>query len=208
MRCLQISMLLASAFSLALAETTSHTDTTLITSATPSPTSTSIIQATRIETDYPSAASATHLVDSAGGASGSDSSSFSLSQGGLIAIIIVVVAVAVFGIASIVLYVLAKRRQWNVRASLKRASRRLTGRSARSKPSDDAAKKKRSGIVAPNATPRPDANPTRSSSNNKQSVVTEVKDVERGPLDYGTPPKTKKPRENTWVSRLWGNDWK
>jgi hypothetical protein len=39
-------------------------------------------------------------------------------------------------------------------------------------------------------------------------VVVEVKDEEKGPLDYGTPPKTKKPRENTWIGRLWGNDWK
>ncbi|RMY31103.1 hypothetical protein D0866_07526 [Hortaea werneckii] len=65
-------------------------------------------------------------IDSNAGASGS-SSSFSLSRGGMIAVIVVVALVAVFGIASTTLFILAKRRQWNVRARLSRASRRLTG---------------------------------------------------------------------------------
>ncbi|RMY77314.1 hypothetical protein D0863_01394 [Hortaea werneckii] len=65
-------------------------------------------------------------IDSDAGASGS-SSSFSLSRGGMIAVIVVVAVVAVFGIASTTLFILAKRRQWNVRARLSRASRRLTG---------------------------------------------------------------------------------
>ncbi|KAI7586456.1 hypothetical protein KC316_g5586 [Hortaea werneckii] len=65
-------------------------------------------------------------IDSDAGASGS-SSSFSLSRGGMIAVIVVVAVVAVFGIASTTLFILAKRRQWHVRARLSRASRRLTG---------------------------------------------------------------------------------
>ncbi|GAB1738159.1 hypothetical protein NU219Hw_g2690t1 [Hortaea werneckii] len=65
-------------------------------------------------------------IDSDAGASGS-SSSFSLSRGGMIAVIVVVAVVAIFGIASTTLFILAKRRQWNVRARLSRASRRLTG---------------------------------------------------------------------------------
>ncbi|KAI7333596.1 hypothetical protein KC340_g2787, partial [Hortaea werneckii] len=65
-------------------------------------------------------------IDSDAGASGS-SSSFSLSRGGMIAVIVVVAVVAVFGVASTTLFILAKRRQWHVRARLSRASRRLTG---------------------------------------------------------------------------------
>ncbi|RMY92524.1 hypothetical protein D0862_09463 [Hortaea werneckii] len=66
-------------------------------------------------------------IDSDAGASGS-SSSFSLSRGGMIAVIVVVAVVAIFGtVASTTLFILAKRRQWNVRARLSRASRRLTG---------------------------------------------------------------------------------
>ncbi|KAK4996802.1 hypothetical protein LTR66_003671 [Elasticomyces elasticus] len=76
------------------------------------------------------------------GASGSDAGAFHMSNGVTAAIISVVVIVAVFGgksshletlitppqTASAILYILAKRRHWNVRASIARASRRLTGR--------------------------------------------------------------------------------
>lgn len=182
-----------------------------ITSASPTQTtlatSTSLYQATRTETDYPSYATPSHLVDSAGGASGNDSGSFSLSKGGLIAIIVIVVGVAVFGIASIVLFVLAKRRQWNVRASIKRASRRLTGRDPGPKPSEIAARKKRSGMVAGTSRSRGEG-PERETGQKRGVMVAVKDDVEKGPLDYGVGPTTKKPRENTWVGRLWGNNWK
>ena len=181
-------------------------------STTASPTRTtyptSIIQTTRTETGtYPSASSG-HLIDSAGGAAGTDSGSFSLSKGGLIAIIVVVVAVAVFGIASIVLFVLAKRRQWNVRASIKRASRRLTGRDPGPTPSEVAAKRKRSGVVAGSRSEKRDTGVRSAPPGHKRGLVVEVRDEERGPLDYGTPPVTTKPKENTWAGRLWGNNWK
>ena len=65
-------------------------------------TPTSVLQATHRETSYTSAAASSAApynsgVDTEGGASGSDASSFKLSQGGLIAIIVVVVVVAIFG---------------------------------------------------------------------------------------------------------------
>ncbi|KAF2735861.1 hypothetical protein EJ04DRAFT_401405, partial [Polyplosphaeria fusca] len=63
------------------------------------------------------------------GAEGSSKGAFALSKGGLIAIIVVAVIVAVGGTGSAVLFWLAKKRQWDVRQSLRRASRRLTGRS-------------------------------------------------------------------------------
>ncbi|KAF2117228.1 hypothetical protein BDV96DRAFT_598151 [Lophiotrema nucula] len=64
------------------------------------------------------------------GAQGAQKGAFTLSKGALAAIIVVVVLVGVGGAGSAVLFWLAKKRQWDVRQSLRRASRRLTGRSA------------------------------------------------------------------------------
>lgn len=63
------------------------------------------------------------------GAEGDHKGAFTLSKGGLAAIIVVISLVIVIGVASAVLFWLAKKRQWDVRQSLRRASRRLTGRS-------------------------------------------------------------------------------
>ncbi|KAF2472611.1 uncharacterized protein BDR25DRAFT_178505, partial [Lindgomyces ingoldianus] len=63
------------------------------------------------------------------GAAGSAKGAFTLSKGGLAAIITVAVLVAVGGTISAILFWLAKKRQWDVRQSIRRASRRLTGRS-------------------------------------------------------------------------------
>lgn len=63
------------------------------------------------------------------GAAGAQKGGFTLSKGGLAAIIVVIGLVVVLGISSAVLFWLAKKRQWDVRQSLRRASRRLTGRS-------------------------------------------------------------------------------
>ncbi|KAF2279729.1 uncharacterized protein EI97DRAFT_359462, partial [Westerdykella ornata] len=62
------------------------------------------------------------------GAAGASKGAFTLSKGGLVAIIVVAVVVAVAGTASATLFWLAKKRQWDVRQSIRRASRRLTGR--------------------------------------------------------------------------------
>lgn len=91
--------------------------------------------------------------DSNAGASGNDTGAITLSKGGIAAIIAVVVVVVVLGgqylcsstcrlrlqfltfstVISVVLYFVAKRRQWKVRESIRRASRRLTGRSGPTK---------------------------------------------------------------------------
>ncbi|TIA39642.1 hypothetical protein D6C79_07599 [Aureobasidium pullulans] len=73
-------------------------------------------------------AAADVAADNAAGASGGDSGSFKLSKGGFAAIISVVSIGVGLGIIFLVLFVVAKRRQWNVRKSIARASRRLTGR--------------------------------------------------------------------------------
>jgi nitrogen fixation-related uncharacterized protein len=63
------------------------------------------------------------------GAAGSSKGAFELSSGGLVAIIVVAVIVVIGGIGSATLWWLAKKRQWDVRQSIRRASRRITGRS-------------------------------------------------------------------------------
>ncbi|TIA29555.1 hypothetical protein D6C78_10158 [Aureobasidium pullulans] len=103
----------------------------ITTSKTSSPsshtTSVSSVVETSAAASFPSAygsqssasAAADVAADNAAGASGGDSGSFKLSKGGFAAIISVV---------SIGVGLGTKRRQWNVRKSIARASRRLTGR--------------------------------------------------------------------------------
>ncbi|KAF2870283.1 hypothetical protein BDV95DRAFT_595810 [Massariosphaeria phaeospora] len=67
------------------------------------------------------------------GAEGASKGAFNLSKGALAAIIVVVVLVVVGGAGSAILFWLAKKRQWDVRQSIRRASRRITGRSEVSK---------------------------------------------------------------------------
>ncbi|KAH7074085.1 hypothetical protein FB567DRAFT_189611 [Paraphoma chrysanthemicola] len=62
------------------------------------------------------------------GAAGSQKGAFELSSGALAAIIVVAVIVVIGGIGSATLWWLAKKRQWDVRQSIRRASRRITGR--------------------------------------------------------------------------------
>lgn len=59
------------------------------------------------------------------GASGTSTGGVVLSRGALIAIIVVVVVVALFGIASSVLFFVAKKREWTVRETLRRSARKV-----------------------------------------------------------------------------------
>lgn len=63
--------------------------------------------------------------DSEAGASGSSSGSITLSRGGIIAIIVVVVCVVLFGIISSILFYLAKKRSWEVRKTIRKSARRV-----------------------------------------------------------------------------------
>ena len=86
-----------------LAPAASSSETTFATSKRTSSTgsSTSVLQATHVQPNHAASASSGGYSEydgsDADGASGTDSGSFSLSNGGLIAIIVVVVVVAVFG---------------------------------------------------------------------------------------------------------------
>ncbi|KAI9742988.1 MAG: hypothetical protein M1818_003283 [Claussenomyces sp. TS43310] len=62
---------------------------------------------------------------SAAGASGSSSGSGSLSTGGLIAIVVIVSLVVVFGIVSSVLFFLAKKHDWQVKATIRKSAKRV-----------------------------------------------------------------------------------
>ncbi|KAI9829276.1 MAG: hypothetical protein M1826_005740 [Phylliscum demangeonii] len=64
--------------------------------------------------------------DSAAGAAGASSSALDISKGGTIAIILVAVLVGGGGIASAILFYIAKKRQWEVRENLRRSARRVT----------------------------------------------------------------------------------
>ena len=83
------------------ASISSSSQTTFATSASLSSTraQTEVVQATHHQSAQPAAASAGggSYYDGQDGSAGTDTGSFSLSKGGLIAIIVVVVAVAVFG---------------------------------------------------------------------------------------------------------------
>jgi hypothetical protein len=167
-------------------------------------------------------------VDTEEGASGSDAAAFRLSKGGLAAILIVVIMVSLFGseyddpyasrlilthqtVASIVLFIVAKRRQWTMRQTLTRASRRLTGRFTQPKTPQTAStanrRSRRTGIRM-GSPPRPGVKAVYPPGH-KRGLVVDVKDPEKGPqpLD-GRAPTNTRPRENTWIQRLWGDGWK
>ncbi|KAL1960380.1 hypothetical protein VTO42DRAFT_8340 [Malbranchea cinnamomea] len=59
------------------------------------------------------------------GSSGDSRGSVNLSTGAQVAIIVIAVIVVILGIISAVLFYLAKKRQWQVRASIRRSARRV-----------------------------------------------------------------------------------
>ncbi|KAM3066155.1 hypothetical protein ACMFMG_010504 [Clarireedia jacksonii] len=63
--------------------------------------------------------------DSDAGASGTSSGSVQMSTGVMVAIIVAVVGVCLFGIISSVLYYLAKKRSWEVRKKIRASARRV-----------------------------------------------------------------------------------
>ncbi|KAH6647484.1 hypothetical protein BKA67DRAFT_662271 [Truncatella angustata] len=64
-------------------------------------------------------------VDNEAGAAGSTSGAVELSHGALVAIIVVVVVVALGGIASAVLFYLAKKKEWKIKESIRRSARKV-----------------------------------------------------------------------------------
>ncbi|RQM05992.1 hypothetical protein DH86_00002546 [Scytalidium sp. 3C] len=73
----------------------------------------------------PSSSGGSPAVDSDAGASGPSSGGINMSRGGLIAMIVAIVCVVVIGVVSSVLWYLAKKRSWEIRASIRRSARRV-----------------------------------------------------------------------------------
>ncbi|KAK0249222.1 hypothetical protein LTS09_015589 [Friedmanniomyces endolithicus] len=147
-------------------------------------------------------------VNTDAGASGSGSS-FSISKGGLAAIIVVVVIVALFGIASTILFVVAKRRQWNIRASIRRASRRITGRrGAPPTPRKPGANNRRTAVNAGRlASPRVDGRPAKHVGHTaRPGAGVAARDLEKGGLGVGATGAAKP--QGLGRQKLWGNDGK
>jgi len=134
------------------------------------------------------------------GASGSSQTAISLNTGDIIAIGIVVGLVVILGIASAILFYLAKKRQWEVRASLRRSARRLTTAVRARTPmkanfsrrdregivridppassKNAGLKAKRSGGILKDGKPRLAAN--NNNNNNNNNNVRADRDVEKG----------------------------
>lgn len=122
-------------------------------------------------------------------------------------------------VASTALYFIAKRRQWNVRASLARASRRLTGRFVPSTSSTSTTTKagaakedrarRRTGVRMVSPTRRnmgvemAGVGSGGRGRDLEKGVVTEVRGVDAVERRQG-----QRPREKSWIARLWGNGWK
>ncbi|CBX96296.1 hypothetical protein LEMA_P112150.1 [Plenodomus lingam JN3] len=119
------------------------------------------------------------------GAAGSAKAAFSLSGGAMAAIVVVAVVVVVGGIASAVLWWLAKKRQWDVRQSIRRASRRLTGRTPPDNPKQTR-ENRRTGIRLNSPPPGKKSNKPRMDQ-----------DVEKG-----LPLSSKEPRLTTTISSV------
>lgn len=101
---------------------------------------------------------------------------------------------------------MAKRRQWDVRGSIARASRRLTGRGGESSRHATAAdKRKRSGIIAGSTPAKGVSDKTLPS--HKRGPVAHVSDEEKG-KDESETVESKQAKGVPWTERLWGNDWR
>ncbi|KAI2633448.1 hypothetical protein GGS21DRAFT_135705 [Xylaria nigripes] len=74
---------------------------------------------------FPESGIPADAIDDDAGAAGSSPGAIQLSHGALIAIIVVVAVVVVFGITTAVLFYLAKKREWKVRENIRRSARRV-----------------------------------------------------------------------------------
>jgi hypothetical protein len=77
--------------------------------------------ASEVYNDAPSADTGTD----AGAAGDSSGNSISISQGGMIAIVIVVVVVSLVGISTAALFFIAKKREWTMRETLRKSARKV-----------------------------------------------------------------------------------
>jgi len=113
---------------------------------------------------------------SAAGAAGSDKGAWALSTGAIVGIAVGIFLV-VIGIAAMwLLWYLAKKRQWNVRESIRHASRRFTG--CKNPPKNSSANKNRRGTVY---TKPAKATDTRAPRAKTVKPSARIQDLETGP---------------------------
>jgi hypothetical protein len=100
------------------------------------------------------------------GASGDSQTAITLNTGDIVAISVVVGLVVILGLGSALLFYLAKKRQWEVRASLRRSAKRLTTAfKARTPMKPNFSRRDRGGVVRidpPSATPHSNKNTDKS----------------------------------------------
>ncbi|KAK4579818.1 hypothetical protein LTR86_000019 [Recurvomyces mirabilis] len=143
----------------------------------------------------------TNGVDTEAGASGSGPS-FSISTGGLVAIIVIVAVVALFAIASLTLWLIAKRRQETMRSSLGRISRRITAPLTPRAPPGSS--NRRTTVNRGQF-----AEPGRARGH-KRGLKIEETEMEKGGGGGGGGVReiNGKGKKGGWGQRLWGNDWR
>ncbi|KAI9682373.1 MAG: hypothetical protein M1817_000427 [Caeruleum heppii] len=125
-------------------------------------------------------------VDNESGASGSSQGAFNLSRGGMIAIIIVAAAVGIGGIASGILFYVAKKRQWEIRKSIRRSARRLTGNHSTAK-AQKTSRRQRGLSRIPESTDLP-----------------QRKDVEKGQIKVTSTFEVETPAQKPWGQSMSG----
>lgn len=164
-------------------------------------------------------------VDTDAGASGSDNAAFNISKGGIIAIAVVCSFVVIFGsrligwsyglvanvgnvVASTVLFVIAKRRQISIRASIARASRRVTGRFGGRDTDKQDKNVRRGGRQYAKQTRADPVGTGGRHANEKATPMVSVKPRPKYDPLQGKAPVNTRPKEQAWVKTLWGGGWK
>lgn len=110
------------------------------------------------------------------GASGKSQTAITLNTGDQIAIGVVVGLVALLGISSAILFYLAKKRQWEVRASIRRSARRVTTAfRAKTPTKPNFSRRDRGGAVRIDPPPVPALSKNRDKSKRSGGILKEGK---------------------------------
>jgi len=129
--------------------------------------------------------------DTDAGAAGPDSGSINISKGGVIAIVVCVVFVVIVGITSSVLWYLAKKRSWEIRATIRRSAKRVaTALTPRRSTFPKDVQQRRSTRGASRIDDIPPTPKVRSF------------DVEKGPSKISSFEMSEPPKKSKWAQKL------
>ncbi|PSR97433.1 hypothetical protein BD289DRAFT_480111 [Coniella lustricola] len=76
-------------------------------------------------TDSPGTANSDGSISNNAGAGSGNDNTFSLSKGGIIALIVVFVFFAIMGIGTATLFYLAKKKEWKIKETIRRSAKRV-----------------------------------------------------------------------------------